>query len=83
MTEPAPTEPSVTLEIVEPPPPPGSLPYRQVCISMYRSDHDALVAAVAKFHAAGITRMSASQLIRIALRRLDVDSVVSEMEANR
>lgn len=49
--------------------------YKTVCISMYTADVDGLDAKVAELRRRGLSRMSKSQLIRIALEQLDLDRV--------
>lgn len=58
--------------------PAPALPYKVVCISMYHADIAALDERVALCRAGGLTRMSKSQLIRIALRRLDLEAVIAD-----
>lgn len=53
------------------------LPYKVICISMYLDDVRAVDAKVEELKARGHTKMSRSQLIRLALRRLSVDDVAS------
>lgn len=49
--------------------------YKIVCISLYTSDIEDLDAKVDELKRRGLTKMSRSQLIRIALRRLNLDDV--------
>lgn len=73
-----PAEPEVTLDIVVPKPPAEELPYKVVAISMYRDGLIELDAIVERCKAAGLTRMSRSRLIRIAIRRLDIERVIKD-----
>lgn len=54
-----------------------------LCISTYPEDLAALDAAVANCQRAGLTRMSRSQLLRIALKRLDLEQVIAELRGVR
>lgn len=49
--------------------------YKVVCISMYKRDVEQLKAKVAELKRRGLTKMSMSQLIRIALARIDLDTI--------
>lgn len=49
------------------------------CISMYPDDLARLDAMLRKLRASGIRDVSRSKLIRIALRRLDVDALCAEL----
>lgn len=49
------------------------------CISMYPDDLARLDAMLERLRAAGIRDISRSKLIRIALRRLDVDALAGEL----
>lgn len=49
--------------------------YKIICISMYTEDIAELDAKVAELKRRGLTKMSKSELIRIALRALDIDAV--------
>ena len=73
-------EPDVILEIRAPklPSPYPGAPYKQRCISLYLEDDDALDAAVERIKAAGVTWMSASRLIRIALAAIDHKKVIAD-----
>lgn len=57
--------------------------YKVICISMYIDDVSALTNAVKRCRRAGLSRMSKSQLIRIALQRLDLDAVIADMLPSR
>lgn len=57
--------------------------YKTICISMYLDDIVGMETAVKRCKAAGLSRMSKSQLIRIALQRLDVDALIAEMRGQR
>lgn len=54
-----------------------------ICISTYPEDRDALDAAVAHCRDAGLTRMSRSQLLRIAFKRLDLAQLIAEARGVR
>lgn len=49
--------------------------YKVICISMYTRDLDELDAKVAELKRRGWTRASKSQLIRLALAQLDLDTL--------
>ena len=49
--------------------------YKVVCISLYTQDIESLEAKVAELKRRGHTKANKSQLIRIALRQLDIDTV--------
>ena len=49
--------------------------YKIVCISMYTRDIEELEAKVAELRRRGWTRMTKSQLLRLALAQLDVDKL--------
>jgi hypothetical protein len=49
--------------------------YKVVCISIYTSDLADLDAKVEALKARGLTKMSRSQLIRLAVGRLDIDAI--------
>lgn len=49
--------------------------YKVICISMYTKDIDDLDAKVAELKRRGWTKASKSQLIRIALQQLDLDTL--------
>lgn len=49
--------------------------YKVVCISLYTQDIANLEAKVAELKRRGYTKANKSQLIRLALRNLDLDSV--------
>jgi len=51
--------------------------YKVICISMYTKDIEELDAKVAELKKRGWTKASKSQLIRIALQRIDLDSLVT------
>lgn len=53
-------------------------PWKVIAISMYRSDLDEADRKVAELKKRGIYRASRSWLIRLALSRLDVDTVTQE-----
>lgn len=50
-----------------------------LCISTYPEDRDVMDAMVDQCKRAGLTRMSRSQLLRIALKRLDLEQVIAEL----
>lgn len=50
-------------------------PYKVICISMYTSDIEELDAKVARLRARGWTNMSKSLLIRLALRKIDAETM--------
>jgi hypothetical protein len=62
--------------------PPG-LSYKTICISMYLDDLAELDSAVKRCQTGGLRRMSRSQLIRIALSRLDIEALLAEMRGQR
>lgn len=49
--------------------------YKVICISMYTKDLEALEEKVAELKKRGHTKANKSQLIRIALRQLDIDEL--------
>lgn len=49
--------------------------YKIICISMYTRDIEGLDAKVAEMKRRGFTKISKSQLIRIALAQLDVSKI--------
>jgi hypothetical protein len=49
--------------------------YKVVCISMYTKDIEELEAKVAELKRRGHTKANKSQLIRIALRQVDLDKI--------
>jgi hypothetical protein len=49
--------------------------YKVVCISLYTQDIEGLEAKVAELKRRGYTKANKSQLIRLALRNLDLDEV--------
>lgn len=49
--------------------------YKVVCISLYTQDIENLEAKVAELKRRGHTKANKSQLIRMALRQLDLDSL--------
>jgi hypothetical protein len=51
--------------------------YKIICISMYNSDLERLDRDVAELRGRGLTQMSKSRLIRIALAQLDLDLIVA------
>lgn len=53
--------------------------YKVLCISMYTRDIEQLEQKVAELQRRGLTKMSKSQLIRIALAKLDLDDVVGSV----
>lgn len=53
--------------------------YKVVCISMYTRDVDKLGEMVAELKRRGLTAMSKSKLIRIALAQLDLERVTKEI----
>ncbi len=55
---------------------PPATHYKTICISIYTTDVRDLDAKVAELKRRGIMQMSKSQLIRIALKQLDLDRVV-------
>ena len=82
MTTPENNEPDVdvTLEIRTPK---SDLPYKVVAISTYKSDLAELDAMVERCQAAGVRRMNRSRLLRIAIKRLDLDAVIAELSSVR
>lgn len=52
--------------------------YKIVCISLYTEDIAQLEAKVAELRRRGDTKANKSKLIRLALERLDLNSVVPE-----
>lgn len=56
--------------------------YKVICISMYTRDIEQLDAKVAELKKRGFSKANKSQLIRIALRSLDIDGVSGEPEAD-
>jgi len=57
-----------------------ALPYQIVCISLYNRDVEELEEKVRELKARGIRRANKSWLIRLALSRLDIDTIT---EADR
>jgi hypothetical protein len=51
--------------------------YKVICISMYTRDLDDLGAKVAELKRRGLTKMSKSELIRVALQRLDIAALAA------
>lgn len=49
--------------------------YKVVCISMYTKDIEELEAKVAELKRRGYTKANKSQLIRFALRQVDIDKL--------
>ena len=49
--------------------------YKVICISMYTQDLEQLDAKVKELRARGFTKMTKSELIRIALNKLDTSVV--------
>jgi len=49
--------------------------YKVICISMYTKDIDNLNAKVAELKRRGYTKANKSQLIRMALNQLDIDTL--------
>lgn len=49
--------------------------YKVICISMYTRDLEDLDAKVAEFRHRGWTKMTKSQLIRLALSQIDLDKL--------
>jgi hypothetical protein len=58
---------------------PAPAHYKVICISMYTSDLDELDAKVSELKRQGHTKMSRSQLIRLALNRLSINDVPKQM----
>lgn len=56
--------------------------YVVVCISMYTEDRDTAHAKVALLKERGLTQMSLSRLIRLALDRLDVNALERDLRAS-
>lgn len=54
-----------------------------LCISTYPEDLAVMDAMVDQCKRAGLTRMSRSQLLRIALKRLDLEQVIVELRGVR
>jgi hypothetical protein len=55
--------------------------YKVICISLYTSDIEELDAKVAELKRRGVPRMSKSELIRIALARLDINTITKEPQS--
>jgi hypothetical protein len=55
--------------------PDARAPYKVICISLYNTDLAALAVMVAELKRRGITRANKSWLIRLALSRLDLDTI--------
>lgn len=55
-----------------------SMAYRRVCISLYKEDVERLNAMSKAAKAKGMSMMNKSRLIRIALSRLDIDTLTLE-----
>lgn len=72
--------PDVTLKIRQPV---DGRTYEIVCISVYKTDLAELDSAVERMQAAGLKKMSRSQLLRIAFKRLDVAAVIADMQSLR
>lgn len=70
--------------MMNPEPEPEALPahrprpthYKALCISMYTRDLEALDRKVAELKKRGWTKANRSLLIRLALERLDIDTLV-------
>lgn len=56
--------------------------YTRICLSSYPEDVTAMDAAVERLKAAD-PRMTRSRLVRIALRRLDLDALAAELTRHR
>lgn len=54
--------------------------YKVICISLYTNDLERLDAKVAELKARGLTNMSRSKLIRIALCDLDTTTLGTEQQ---
>ena len=54
--------------------------YKVICLSIYNRDHDLLEAQVAELKRRGMTKISKSQLVRIALSQLDLDKAMTAPE---
>ena len=52
--------------------------YKVICISMYTRDIEQLEAKVAELKRRGFTKANKSQLIRLALSQLEVESVAGD-----
>jgi hypothetical protein len=52
--------------------------YKTVCVSLYTRDLDDLKSKVAELKRRGLTKASASWLIRLALSRLDIETIAVE-----
>lgn len=50
--------------------------YRQICVSMYDTDLAVLDTYVHRCKVGGLTRMSRSRLIALAVSRLDIDALI-------
>ena len=57
--------------------------YKVICISMYTRDLDELSTKVNELKKRGMTKLSKSELIRIALDRLDLDQIQPPKRARR
>lgn len=51
--------------------------YRMLCISMYTRDIERCDELVTELRARGLTKMSRSELVRIALAQVDVDRIAA------
>lgn len=60
---------------------PEELSYRVVCISLYHEDIAAIDKMVAELRARGFRRASRSWLLRVAMYRLDIDTVTDKDRA--
>ena len=68
-------EETAALEAPETPAPKSARTYKVVCISLYNRDDEQLDEMVAELKRRGIARANRSWLIRLALSRLDLDSI--------
>ena len=60
--------------------PPRPTHYKVICISMYTRDLEELEAKVAELKRRGWTKANKSQLIRLALAHLDLDSLETPIQ---
>lgn len=63
------------MDEIPPPKKPKPTHYKVICISMYTRDVTELAAKVRRLKERGWTKASKSQLIRMALARLDVETL--------
>ncbi len=61
-------------------PPTPEQSYKVICISIYKTDLDALDTSVQTLKAKGHTKVSRSALIRYALAQLDINTVPKDIK---